>query len=531
MKNSAKTAAIGVVGAAALNEPVQAGASKTGKISLKEKNDKWQSYVDSGFYPARTHLFLDDLYIDKMDGIQRVMESPKKVGDKPVIKSEKPWEGVAMASLRNSVLYDPHDKVFKFWYRCHDKNYGGMAHGRWAYATSGDGVNWEKPELGLIDFKGSKKNNLVSITPTLDTNALLMNVFRDDRDPDPKKRFKALGMDAHLLQEGEIEVPYLRKTGFPTAGGLFVAYSADGVRWKMKPGWLMGMICRDGSLLHGYNEDIGKWVLWQRPSFSRGRRIIGVSYSDDFERWTPPQMGLVTDEKDPPGFEYYEMVSAASPDGGYIGLVGCSGWKGQGLYGDESMPQLVYARDPRKWTRVSREPFMRQGPDGAFDEGVVMPMRPLTVGDEIYLFYYAKNRGHTWGEPTTDGKGITTSSLGLAKMTRDRWVSLTPTAGAGSVTTGDIFFVDKELHINANAAGGSIRVEIQDYFGKPVHGYTLDDCNPISTDTMDQVVTWKGGRRDLTQLIGTAVHYPPKVGRTMRIRFQLENAKLYSFSC
>jgi len=502
-------------------------------VARRSFEGDWQRCVDSGIYPPRTHLFLDDLYIDKMEGVERVVALPERVSDQPVMQAEKPWEGIALAGLRNSVLYDPHDKVFKFWYRGYDKNYGGLSKGRWAYATSPDGLHWERPELGLVEFDGSRKNNLVSISPTLDVNALLMNVVRDDRDPDPARRFKAIGMDAHPLQEGEIEVPYLRKTGFPATGGLFVAYSADAVRWRMRPGWLMGMICRDGSLLHGYNEQIGKWVLWQRPSFNggRGQRIIGVSYSDDFEHWTAPQMGLVTDEDDPPGFQFYELTSAPSPDGGYIGLIGCSGWKGQGLQGGESMPQLVYARDPRAWTRVSREPFMRQGPDGAFDEGVVMPMRPITIGDDIYLFYYAKNRGHIWGEPTEDGKGVTTSSLGLAKMKRDRWVSLTPTAGTGSVTTGMIFFANNELRVNVNAAGGSVRVELQDYFGRPVSGYTLDQCNPISTDSMDQVVTWKGGRRDLTKLIGTAVHYPPEVSRAMRIRFYLDRAHLYSFSC
>ena len=29
------------------------------------------------------------------------------------------------------------------------------------YAESTDGINWEKPELGIIDFEGSKTNNLV----------------------------------------------------------------------------------------------------------------------------------------------------------------------------------------------------------------------------------------------------------------------------------------------------------------------------------------------------------------------------------
>ena len=84
-----------------------------------------------------------------------------------------------------------------------------------------------------------------------------------------------IGIDAHPIQEGDIPVPYLRKTGFETAGGLFAAYSADGVRWTMRRGWLAVMILRDGSTLHGYNERERRWVLWQRPAFIRGIRMIG----------------------------------------------------------------------------------------------------------------------------------------------------------------------------------------------------------------------------------------------------------------
>ena len=496
-------------------------------------DEDWQRQVDAGFYDPRTHMFLDDHHIDKLEGLQRKMHTPQRVGDQAVIKVEKPWEGVAMAGLRNSVAYDEKEKLFKFWYRCYSKeHYGaGVSSSRWAYATSPDGVHWDRPNLGLVDFQGSKDNNLVHISPTLDTGALLINVVIDDRDPDPRRRYKAIGMDAHPLQEGEIHVPYLDKTGSRCTGGLFVAYSPDGVRWTMRRGWLMGMICRDGAVLHGFDKRTNKWLLWQRPSFRFGKRILGVCYSEDFERWTPPEMGLVNDEHDIDGFQFYELVSADSPDGGYIGLVGCSGWQGQGLYAGESMPQLVFARDPRVWTRVSREPFMYRGQAGEFDEGVVMPMRPITLGDETYIFYYAKNRGEHWGNPTTDGKSITTSSLGLAKMPRDRWVSLTPGSGEGTLVSSMICFADKQLRVNANAKGGSIRVELQDLSGKPAEGFTLAECDPITSDSFDQLVTWNGGKSDLTDLLGSAVQHPPDVARVLRLKFFLNNAELFSFLC
>ena len=494
-------------------------------------DDAWQQQVDSGFYEPRTHMFLDDHHIDKMEGLQRKLHPPERASE-PVMRAERPWEGVALASLRNSVVFDPREKLFKFWYRCYSAEiYGGLTHSRWAYATSPDGIHWDRPNLGLVDFQGSRENNLVEISPTLDTNALLMNVVIDDRDPDPRRRYKAIGMDAHPLQEGEIHVPYLDKSGRRCAGGLFVAYSPDGVRWTMRPGWLMGMICRDGSVLHGFDLRTGKWLLWQRPAFRLGKRIIGVSYSEDFEHWTPPEMGLVNDAQDVEGFQFYELATTNSPDGGYIGLVGCSGWQGEGLFAGESMPQLVFARDPRVWTRVSREPFMRQGPPGGFDEGVVMPMKPITIGDEVFLFYYAKNRGETWGEPTADGTSITTSSLGLAKMRRDRWASLVPSSGEGTLVSNMIAFSSNQLRINANAEGGNIRVELQDLFGKPAIGFTLAESDPITTDSLNHLVTWQRGKSDLTDLLGSATQHPPDVARVMRLRIVLSGAELFSFSC
>ena len=51
------------------------------------------------------------------------------------------------------------------------------------YATSGDGVHWEKPNLGLVEFQGSRNKN---ICPSED----FVPTYYDLNDPDPKKRYK-----------------------------------------------------------------------------------------------------------------------------------------------------------------------------------------------------------------------------------------------------------------------------------------------------------------------------------------------------
>src|SRR5262245_20745340 len=56
------------------------------------------------------------------------------------------------------------------------------------YATSKDGVNWEKPNLGLVEFNGSKNNNIVDFRDPLHWSTAAM--LYDPEDPDPARRYK-----------------------------------------------------------------------------------------------------------------------------------------------------------------------------------------------------------------------------------------------------------------------------------------------------------------------------------------------------
>src|SRR2546427_8427452 len=86
-----------VLGSAASAEGMPPNLLASGKGRREATGNKfepqWQSYVDSGIYPSRVHLLLDDLYIQRMEDTKRVVHPPKMVGDGPVMKAEKPWEG------------------------------------------------------------------------------------------------------------------------------------------------------------------------------------------------------------------------------------------------------------------------------------------------------------------------------------------------------------------------------------------------------------------------------------------------------
>ena len=81
-----------------------------------------------------------------------------------------------------TVIWDEEDRVFKAWYSGSD-----IAPERWTavgYATSTDGVTWEKPRLGLHEFRGSSDNNIVVMG--------YGPVIKDPAEPDPARRYKMI---------------------------------------------------------------------------------------------------------------------------------------------------------------------------------------------------------------------------------------------------------------------------------------------------------------------------------------------------
>ena len=69
----------------------------------------------------------------------------------------------------------------------------------------------------------------------------------------------------------------------------------------------------------------------------------------------------------------------------------------------------------------------------------------------------------------------------------------------------------------STSAAGSVSVELQSEFGKPIEGFTLGDCGEIYGDEIERVVSWKGNS-DLSKLAGTPV----------RLRFVIKDGDLYS---
>src|SRR5437773_8356105 len=75
----------------------------------------------------------------------------------PLVVADKPWEDFCLNYCQ--VLRD--GATWHLWYGAYDHTYTSDTEGFLCYARSSDGIHFEKPALGLIDYHGSKANNVI----------------------------------------------------------------------------------------------------------------------------------------------------------------------------------------------------------------------------------------------------------------------------------------------------------------------------------------------------------------------------------
>ena len=183
--------------------------------------------------------------------------------------------------------------------------------------------------------------------------------------------------------------------------------------------------------------------------------------------------------------------------------------------------QLTFSRDGRQWTRVGNRHLFMVGTPGTWDEKRIYLDDAVVVDDEVRLYYRGSNIPHRGiGDlmgTERNGQTLIGDALGMATLRLDGFASISAQEEEGSLTTNPFHFDGGELRINANAARGVIEVEALTIYGEPIAGLTRADCQPISTDGVDQEVVWNGGGK----LGGQS--------QPVRLRFHMRDARLFSF--
>ena len=114
-----------------------------------------------------------------------------------------------------AAIYDKEEQTLSAGMRSIEQNLPREKQTSLCYATSKDGFHWEKPTLNLVEYEGSKENNII-FQPRDGIDSAV--IIKDNEDSDPSRRYK---MMFYLMAE---------KTG-PREGpwGLYTASSPDGL--------------------------------------------------------------------------------------------------------------------------------------------------------------------------------------------------------------------------------------------------------------------------------------------------------------
>jgi len=439
---------------------------------------------------SRRELLVDEFLLAERAGTRLVLHRP--VARELALVHDRPWEGCT--SAYHTVFRD--GQRYRMYYRGshYDHTLRKSTHAEVVCtAESTDGIRWTRPELGIVAFAGSKKNNIV-------WSGIGCHDFAPFKDTSPKcrpdEKYKALGRGK---------------------GGLYAFKSPDGLHWSLissKPVITKGAF--DSQNLAFYDALRGRYVEFHR-NFRNGCRDIMTCTSVDFRTWTDPvwlsypgspREHLYTNQIRPyfrAAHIYMGFPKRFMPrrKGKVRGRAGVS----DGIF--------MTSRDGRTFKRWT-EAFIRPGPqkqrwvnrNNMTAWGIVVTKSAIPdTPDELSIY----STEHYYQAPACKIRRYT--------LRMDGFVSLQAPLSGGTAVTKPMTFRGKRLELNyATSAAGSVQVEIQDAAGRPIGGYALADCPATYGDAIEGVVSWKGGP-DVSKL----------AGKPVRLRFVLKDADLYAF--
>jgi len=454
-------------------------------------------------------LFVDLERVDLLENVHQVFHSADKHPNNPVIRRTKPWENDR--GTWGSVSFDAEEKTFKAWYggsseRTHESIPAGTKVPRavLCYATSQDGVNWERPNLGQYEVWGTKENNVVVGDDHHEGMDHWESVRKDPLETNPERRYKGLGWSS-FDWDGPMS-------------GIYTMTSPDGMHWSHSPEPIVHYHPRKGTSDLGPIGDAQALMIdtakRRYVALLRGLPNRKMSVSTDYINWTDPRVCL----RARAGEEANTLYNHVGFNYGdrYLGFLT---YFSRDLHNPLLTIRLLSSRDGDDWDRPETgRPLIDVGDIGEWDRftNMLTGAPPIRVGDKLYIYYRGLTKRHNPYEGKDFGTGG--GGIGLATLRIDGFASLNADYAGGSVMTALFITRGKELHVNVKANVGQFQAEVLDEQNFPIPGFTRDDCDPVQADSCDCAVRWKGNAT-LGKL----------QGQPIRLKFYLQNVRFYSY--
>lgn len=474
-------------------------------------------YSAPAAFEAKRYLFLDPALMASMRDLEITVNPAQR--REVVVRPDQPWESL-MIGFYSSVLQEG-DKV-RMWYHARAKK--GTPSGGLAYAESKDGIHFEKPALGLVEYAGSKSTNLLpggnpSFTPFIDPNAA-----------SPAERYVAV-----------------TNIDFPDIGvGRYT--SPDGLRWKADASDIL-KFPSDTQNVAFWDQRIGKYVLYVRgwsPLYRTVKRLEVASLKEptaikptglgrgsgrpDSPKYLLDEVPTVfaADEKDASRTDVYTMVTQPYPldPSWYVSFPAFfrrkdgsakANYEGQkvGPVGTE----FAGSRDGITWHRYDRMPYASLPIASPEKRNMIyMGYGLVVMGDEIWQYANEFESRHG-DEPAREKKQDGVIVRYVQRV--DGFVSLAAGNTEGMGRTVPVRVAGAKLLLNVDTGAlGEIQVGLLDENGRAIEGFALTDCPPVQHNGTGVEVTWPKG--DLATLKGRSVCLEIKMRRTKLYSFRFE---------
>jgi len=482
-------------------------------------------------------LMLDEYVIARRAGDLRQVYPQAKLVDAPLLECEEPHELESMSLNMPSTIYDREAGLYRMWWyniwHGSRERDGYNLFGALCYAQSRDGLNWHKPELGQLDYKGhGKSNNAIAgignsqwvtsvvqghdgrfrcfFTPTDGTAVLKDGIQAVEKRP----------LDWHPITN----LPECRAvTGSMVSDLLHVAYDPVTERYlatlrtfaplagsKHQAKW------RRAVALHTSRDGIA----WQ----ATGRLVETDLVYDQFVEQLPHR-----ERSDLPAWSELHDMPVQRYEGLLLGLNGLLFFydediaRQKEITGTETAYFLTWSRDGLNWSRPAERRPLLNLPHGTDAWGRHTMGAPFMVVQERELWlYHDVGRGHT----NRTYKTPRPKQIRMSKLRRDGFAGYRAGEQGGWIQTAP-FAADGTLRINADATAGKIAIEVLEvqedsqFYGprtwKPLSRFGKDDCQSLSGDLFGTAVQWEGAR------------WSELAGKVVALRIHLQDATVYSF--
>jgi hypothetical protein len=476
-----------------------ARVSETGQNAIQSLQNSWNVVFRTnghGLQPYQTPK-----------GIRIVVERARK--EPMLLKPDRPWE----ERLHNLSLLQETGRL-RCWYSVilpKQKQAYGFQAGRaietggqaFCYAESKDGITWEKPNLGIHTFNGSKSNNIVSFAH------FIGSVFRDENGP-PEERYKSFEfgkLPAEELAKG--------KAGNFNSYCLYGLVSPDGYHWKSLKNPLIRHFC-DTQNVGSWDPLLKKYVAYFRDH--QGGRAISRGETDDFHNWPAPQPLLAPGPEDDPDEDYYSNCYTTYPGNSSLRLLFPA------IYhqGDDQVDvRLAASTEGRAFNWVSHQPIIELGAAGQFDSATIYAVPDLIrrADGKLALAYEGSSNTHNEGYFHGFYKDYTSAQeLGWAIWDDGRLAGI-EAADQGEFYTQSFRLEGDQIDINARTLTntGHLTVEIVEQ-GKPIEGFSRAESIAVRDNSLWTPLRWNG-KADLAELRG----------KKLQLHFLLNRAKLFGY--